>query len=184
MSDSPIVTERLLLVPMTVPFLEASLVGDLSSATALLSATVPTEWLSEQPFVALRLRQLRRDPHLQPWLLRAIIHRAGNTMIGHIGCHDRPGAAYLRPYAPAGVEIGYTIFPPYRRQGYAREALAGLMHWATEERKVTQFVLSISPRNEPSRRIAHHFGFVSKGLVEDEEDGPETIFVLTVSGNE
>ena len=75
MSDSPIVTERLLLVPMSVPFLEASLAGDLSAATALLSATVPSEWLGEQPFVALRLRQLRRDPALQPWLLRAIIHR-------------------------------------------------------------------------------------------------------------
>lgn len=39
-------------------------------------------------------------------------------------------------------------------------------------------VLSISPTNQPSRQIAQHFGFVQVGTVEDEEDGPEDLFVL------
>lgn len=179
---STIATERLLLVPMTMPFLQAGINDDLATASALLGATVPQMWLAAQPFMALRLPQLRRDPTLLPWLLRAIVLRQEQIMIGHIGCHDRPGAAYLQPYAPNGVEFGYTIFAPYRRQGYAREALAGLMAWAQAEQGITQFVLSISPQNEPSRRIAQHFGFVQQGTIEDDEDGPEDIFVLTVSG--
>ena len=180
MSDAVIATERLVLQPMTVPFLERSLAGDLDGAAELLGATVPADWLAARPFVELRLRQLRRDPALEPWLLRAIIHRESNAMIGHIGCHDRPGASYLQPYAPTGIEIGYTIFFAHRRQGYAREALAALMAWASRDHGVDAVVLSISPNNEPSRRIAQHFGFTQKGTVEDEEDGPEDVFVLAL----
>lgn len=175
-----IVTERLRLIPMTVPFLQSSLAGDLGAAGNLLGATIPEDWLSSQPVMALRLRQLRRNPALQPWLMRAMVHIESDSMIGHIGCHDAPGAAYLQPNVPNGVEIGYTVFFAHRRQGYAREALAGLMQWAHNEHAITQFVLSISPQNEPSRRIAHHFGFVHKGVVEDDEDGPEDVFVLTL----
>ncbi|MEZ4684235.1 MAG: hypothetical protein R2932_59490 [Caldilineaceae bacterium] len=55
---------------------------------------VGANWL-----IQLRLSQLESDPALQPWLLRAIIHRTQKTMIGHIGFHDYPGAAYLHAYA-------------------------------------------------------------------------------------
>jgi RimJ/RimL family protein N-acetyltransferase len=179
-TDAPITTERLLLVPMTVPFLEACLGGDAAAARTLLGSAVPAAWFAEAWLMRLRLGQLQQDSGLTPWLLRAIIRRDTNMMIGHIGFHGYPDAEALRDYAPGGAEMGYTIFPDQRRQGYAREAVAGLMAWATASHGVTQFVLSISPTNAPSRQIAHHFGFVQVGTVEDEEDGPEDLFVLKV----
>ncbi len=177
-SAAPIVTERLLLRPMTVPFLEACLAGDAAAASRKLEATVPALWLEEAWLMRLRLEQLQQDRGLEPWLLRAVVQRATNTMIGHIGFHGYPDSEGRREYAPGGAEIGYTIFPDYRRQGYANEAVAGLMAWATETQGIAQFVLTISPTNLPSRQIAHRFGFVQIGTVEDDEDGPEDVFVL------
>lgn len=180
MHTDAIATERLLLIPMTPPFLVACLAGDLPKAEATLGATVPDSWLEETWLMELRLGQLQADSGLQPWLLRAIVHRESNTMLGHIGFHGYPGGAYLQEYAPNGAEMGYTIFPAYRRKGYAREAAAALMAWAREMQGVHQFVFSISPDNAPSQRIAAHFGFRKVGQWDDEEDGPEDVFVLDV----
>ncbi len=130
----------------------------------------------------LRLDQLTADPALQPWLLRAVVRRHDGTMIGHIGCHTAPGAAYLRPWAPDGVEFGYTIFPPFRRQGYATEAADALMRWAQRTYAVERFVMTISPANEPSRRIAQHFGFQQVGTHVHPQDRPEDIFVRELLG--
>ncbi|MEZ4621572.1 MAG: GNAT family N-acetyltransferase [Caldilineaceae bacterium] len=175
-----IVTPRLILAPMTVAFLTAALAEDQQRASAELGAQVPRDWVEANWLIQLRLSQLESDPALQPWLLRAIIHRTQKTMIGHIGFHDYPGAAYLHAYATAAAEMGYTIFPAHRRQGYAREAVAALMAWAETEQGVTQFVLSISPDNLPSQRIAAHFGFQRVGQWEDAEDGTEDVFLRIV----
>jgi RimJ/RimL family protein N-acetyltransferase len=128
-----------------------------------------------------RLTQLRDDPTLQPWLLRAMGLRGDGRMIGHIGFHTRPGAEYLRDLAPGGVELGYSVFEPYRRQGFATEACAALMSWAHREHGVGRFVVSISPGNLPSLRIAQHFGFRKVGMHIDEEDGPEDIYVREIA---
>ena len=98
-------------------------------------------------------------------------------MIGFIGFHTLPGADYLNPYAPGSVEFGYTIFVDYRRKGYASEAAGALMDWATREHDVTRFVVSISPINKPSLRLAQKFGFRKVGTVTDIEDGVEDVFL-------
>jgi RimJ/RimL family protein N-acetyltransferase len=170
-------SERLTLISMTPVFLEACLAGDLIVATCLLGLSVPPGWLSERPLMKIRLDQLRRDSTLQPWLLRAIGLRQEQVMIGHIGFHSRPGADYLRDFAPGGVEFGYTVFAPFRRQRYATEAAEALMAWASREHYVTRFVLSISPDNRPSLRLARRLGFQKVGGHVDDEDGPEDIFV-------
>ena len=162
---------------MTPAFLEACLAGDGETAAQLLNLTIPPEWLQAQRLMQIRLDQLRRDPGLQPWLLRAMSRRRESVMIGHIGFHDQPDAEYLRGFAPGGVELGYTVFAPYRRQGYATEACAALMTWACQEHQVTRFVVSINRDNRPSLRIAEHFGFQKVGAYLDDEDGPEDVFV-------
>jgi RimJ/RimL family protein N-acetyltransferase len=123
-----------------------------------------------------RLAQLLADPSMQPWLLRAIGLRHTGTMVGHIGFHARPGADYLRELAPGGVEFGYTIFAPFRRRGYAREACRALMDWARREHGVTRFVVSIGPTNVASIALAQQLGFRRIGSHIDEVDGPEQIF--------
>ncbi len=173
-----ITSARLALVPMSPEFLEACLMGELAVATRLLGRPISPEWLAEEALMRVRLDQLHQNPALQPWLLRAIILRATQTMIGNIGFHSAPGPEYLATIAPAGVEFGYTIFPAFRCRGYAREASAALMAWAAEQHHVDQFVLTISPTNLPSLRIAERLGFRKVGAHVDDVDGPEDIFLL------
>lgn len=172
---APIFTARLALVPMAIPFFEASRARDLGRASELLGATVPEEWLDEGAIMGIRLGDLRGDPGALPWLMRAMVRRDDQMMVGHCGFHGPPGAGYLEPYAPGGAEMGYTVYPAYRRQGYATEAVRGLMGWGAA-RGVPAFVLSIAPANGPSQAIARRLGFVRVGSHIDPEDGMEEIF--------
>jgi [ribosomal protein S5]-alanine N-acetyltransferase len=170
----PIPAERLELRLMTPAFLEASINGDQAQATQLLDATIPAEWWEERGLITRRLEQVHHDPSYQPWLPRAIVLRPQPMMIGHINFHTAPDPEYLRALAPGGIEFGYTIFPQFRRQGYATEACLALITWARQQ-QVMRFVLSISPANEPSLRIATRLGFAKIGSQMDEEDGLEEI---------
>ncbi|HMN28379.1 MAG TPA: GNAT family N-acetyltransferase [Caldilineaceae bacterium] len=174
---------RLNLIPLTPAFLEASLATDQPAAEKLLGLTIPPEWFAatNRGVMQLRLGQLRAEPGLQPWLLRAIAPREKGLMVGAIGFHTRPGAAYLAALSPGGVEFGYRVFEPFRRQGYASEASIALMNWAHAQHGVTRFVLSISPENHVSLGLAQKLGFTRIGAQIDEEDGPEDIFEWRVS---
>ena len=169
---------RLDLLPMTPAFLAASLAGRRSEAQALLGAVVPETWPQERGVLALRLRQLQEDPSLQPWLLRAMRLRAGSRFVGQIGFHTAPAPAYLEPFAPGGVELGFSVFPPFRRQGLAREACLALMEWARTIHGVPRFVVSIAPDNEASRALARGLGFRKVGSHVDEVDGVEDVYAL------
>jgi RimJ/RimL family protein N-acetyltransferase len=109
--------------------------------------------------------------------LRAIVRKQDRRVVGHIGCHAKPGADYSPFLRPAGVEFGYTVFAPYRRQGIARTALLGLMDWALAH-GASHFILSISPENMASLSLAARLGFVKVGSHLDEKDGPEDILEL------
>jgi ribosomal-protein-alanine N-acetyltransferase len=171
---------RLDLIAASPDFLQASINADLDSASRLIGLTLPSEWREAKWLMELRLKQMRENPALEPWLLRAIGLRKTKTMIGHIGFHTLPGAEYLKTYAPGSVEFGYSIFPNYRRMGYASEAVQALMDWATREHEVTHFIVSIGPANEPSLRLAQKFGFRQVGTTTDDQGRVEDIFLLEV----
>ena len=173
-------THRLDLIPMTPAFLRASLGGDLIEAGRQVGLALPGTWPDIRDILALRLGQLESEPALQPWLLRAIGLRSSGEMVGHIGFHASPGADYLEPWSPGGVEFGFTIFPPHRRRGYAREASLALMQWARDVHDVSSFVVTISPGNGPSLALAAGLGFVRVGTHVDEVDGPENVLVRNI----
>jgi RimJ/RimL family protein N-acetyltransferase len=122
---------------------------------------------------AIRLRDVRRDPAARPWLLRVIALRAEDPreVVGLIGFHGRPDAQ-------GRVEIGYEVFPPHRRRGYAREAVTGLLDWATRRHRVRRFLAAIAPDNDASMQLALGLGFRQVGAQVDEDDGVELIFEL------
>ena len=163
---------------MTSAFLQASLEGNLVEASHLIGLALPDAWPDSVEVLTLRQKQLDADPELQPWLLRAIALRDRRELIGHIGFHTAPGAPYLDPWCPGGVEFGFTVFPPHRRKGYAREASKALIHWALEVHGVERFVLSVSPANHASQALAASLGFLRIGEHEDELDGVEDVLCL------
>ena len=169
----PIHTERLDLVSMTVPFMQALVAGDVAGATAEIGATVPVDmpdYLAD--FLRFRLAQLAVDPSIRQWLGRAMVITDGNGrrhVIGSIGFHGPPDEQ-------GRAEIGYKVEPAYRRRGIAREAAAAMFGWAYATHGVRRFVASISPTNEPSLGLAAGFGFAQVGEQMDEIDGLELVF--------
>jgi RimJ/RimL family protein N-acetyltransferase len=98
------------------------------------------------------------------------------AMIGHAGFHGPPGVN--GPAAADAVEIGYSIFEPWRGRGYATEVARALIDWAHRERGITRVIASVSPENAPSLVIVRKLGFVQTGELWDDEDGLELVFEL------
>ena len=71
------------------------------------------------------------------------------------------------------MELGYTIEPDYRRNGYAKESAIAMMEWAWREHRVRTFFLSIGPENVPSMRMAESMNFRKVGERQDDIDGLE-----------
>ena len=165
-------TERLRLVPLDEASMAALLVG------GKVPFAVPGGWPDEHDarFLALRLQQLRESPERRAWPVCAIV--LADAMIGHIGYHGPPGANARR--AADAVEVGYTIFPEHRRQGYATEAVRGLIEHARGQ-GVSGVIASVSPQNEPSLALVRRLGFVEVGRHWDDEDGEELEFELDLS---
>ena len=166
----PIPTERLDLVSLTPEFLDTTLAGESREAARLLGARLPDVWPSLADTQRVFLERLRADAALAAWSLRAIVLRAEHLMVGHVGFHDAP--------TPDGVELTYTVFAPFRRRGYAREACLTLIDWAQREHGVERFVVSIAPANAPSLAVARMLGFRRIREAVDEVDRPEHVFEL------
>jgi RimJ/RimL family protein N-acetyltransferase len=158
---------------MSPAFLQASLDGRLDEAAILLGAILPADWPGDsERTVRWRIDDLAANPAAQPWLLRAMVLREPERrMIGNVGFHDPPG--------PEGkAEVGYGVWPEYRRRGYALEAVEALFAWASREHGIQRFVASVGPWNEPSLGLVRKMGFVQTGVQMDEYDGEEWVFEL------
>lgn len=171
-------SNRLNLVLLDSEALQSSLAADIRALQSNLGVEVSPDWFEAKELIELRYQQIQREPEYQPWSLRAVILREKAKLIGHIGFHTRPGASYLQSFAPHGVEFGYSIFPAFRRHGYARESAFAVMEWAYQQHSVSEFVLSISPDNHPSLKLAQGLGFYKIGSHVDKEDGFEDIYRL------
>jgi RimJ/RimL family protein N-acetyltransferase len=166
------------LVSMTREFMEAVLAGRLAEAERELGAALPTAPPDEglERFLRRRIGQLREDPDIQRWLTRAIVlPGTGRAMVGNVGFHGPPGVNATDN--ERALELGYAVLPEHRRQGYASEAVGGLIAWARTQ-GIGHFVASVAPANEPSLAIIRKLGFVRTGQQMDPEDGLEHVFEL------
>lgn len=177
MSDE-IETPRLRLRYMSEDFLLACHDDEAALAQDLIGLKVDAEWLREKNLMALRLSELHSDVEYAPWSLRAIGDVSTGAMVGHIGFYSRPNPTYLRPYVQDGVELGYAVYPAYRRQGYAVEAIKGLVTWAAAEHGIENFVMATEPENRPAIALANKLGFEKAAEHVDPEDGLEYVYVL------
>lgn len=175
-----IITSRLSLRLMTEDFLEASLNRDVKKNESLIGLKISQDWLDENDLSRLRLGDYRRDAEYILWGLRAIGLKESNEMIGFIGFHTRPNPEYLQKYAPHAIEFGYTIFVQNRRQGFAEEALIGLMNWAIEQYPLQNFIASVSPTNIASTAMIKKLKFEKVAEQMDEVDGLEFVYQLSV----
>lgn len=183
-------SDRLELVLLTRDAMAALADGKREEAEALVGVAFPDDWPDEHDgrFLRFRVKQVDGDDAHAPFLVRAIAladeretrrrgSRGGRPMIGHIGFHGKPGVN--APRKASALELGYTVFPEYRRRGYAEEAIRALIRWAGEEHGVATFIASVSPENQPSLTLVRKLGFAEIGRHWDDEDGEELEFELT-----
>lgn len=166
-------SDRLDLVPMSLELMEALLREDRESAQAMVGYRIPPDWpAGMESVLRFRIAIARERPQALPLLLRAMVLRAEPGLVaGRLGFHG--------PVDDGGMlEIGYEVFPEYRRRGYAREAVVAMMGWARRDPSVLRFRASVSPQNLPSRNLVTGLGFTEVGSQWDEEDGEETLFEL------
>lgn len=109
----------------------------------------------------------------------ALVEKASGELIGVAGLtvpreEPRDGMEWYRKELPgyggtdesvAGkaemveLELGYHIFPPYRRKGYARESCLAILNYAEAELEAERICLRIAENNLPSKALARTLGF-------------------------
>lgn len=82
----------------------------------------------------------------------AIVDQAQNRLIGDL---------YLKQMDDA-AEIGYTVAPQFARQGYAREAVLGLLQQLGVSRRTVR--AAVMPDNAPSLALLQSLGFQKTGV--------------------
>ena len=170
-----ITTERLRLVPVPPAALRFFLERRREEAQALLGVAIADEFLSPRDdyFSQMQLNRMEESPDDRDWMVRLMVLKSSPTAIGNIGFHGPP--AFI-----GRAELGYTVFAPWRRQGYALEAIRAMLAFAARRGSPSVFI-SISPGNAPSLALAERLGFRQVGVQEDEVDGTELVFELPVS---
>lgn len=168
-------TQRLELVPVTLPLVEAVMRGDRRGAESILAAAFPAVWpgrqLIEQAFCA-SLDAVRADPEKRLWGDRLIIlpsDRFGDRrVIGSVVFHGFPAGGGGRSLSPGIAEVGYGINGIYQRQGLATEATGAAVQWALEQPGVHAVQAVTFTLNTSSRRVLEKIGMTVVGT--DEHD--------------
>jgi RimJ/RimL family protein N-acetyltransferase len=97
------------------------------------------------------------------WQLRgygyyAVEEKATGRLVGRVGFTDSEGWP--------GFELGWTLAPEARGQGYAREAARFLLDYAFERLERPHVMSLIHPDNAPSIRVAEYLGQRVEGQTE------------------
>jgi RimJ/RimL family protein N-acetyltransferase len=95
--------------------------------------------------------------------------RAGTSFCGIVvlaGSNERIGSASIHPSSVPqthGVEISYMILPEFQRRGFAIEIAKGLVDHAFGVMRVERILITASPANAISNRIAERLRFECLG---------------------
>lgn len=120
-----------------------------------VSGEVSPEWLAK----------LRDAKAADPWVHGfAIVHRERSLVIGNAGFKGPPDEEGM-------VEIGYGIVPACEGRGYATEAAAALVSFASRDERVRRIRAHTLPEANASTRVLAKCGFERIGEVVDPEDG-------------
>ncbi|MFC9502659.1 GNAT family N-acetyltransferase [Streptomyces sp. NPDC057002] len=164
-------TKSVRFVELSSTAMNALLKDDLAQAGAEAGVALPEFFLTDRAKWVWRYRvgQLDADPGCAGWLTQAVVAEPEGAVVGYAGFHGPPDDAGM-------VELGYTVVPAHRRQGYARAILTALLERAAAEARVRIVRATISPDNTASLATIAGFGFVEVGEQWDDEDGLELIF--------
>src|SRR5471032_1122312 len=150
-------TSRLHLISATLQTIEDE-AADRDRLGRTLDASVPADWpppLNDEQSRQFFLAGLRESTQSGGWMQWYIIRNEADrprTVIGNGGFKGAPSDDGM-------VEIGYSLFPAYHKQGYATEAVAGLLGWAFSHAQVTHVIAETLPDLAASIAVLGRSGF-------------------------
>ncbi len=168
-------TQRLELVPVTLPMVEAALADQPHEICRLLGASLASMWpgreLIERAFCA-SIDAIRANPEARLWGDRIALSRGPErTVIGSVIFHGHP--------IDGLVEVGYGVDVAFQRSGYATEATLACVNWALEQPGVTLVRATTPPWHTASMRVLIKCGFADVGPIEHETLGEVLAFERT-----
>src|SRR6266705_6273915 len=144
-------TKRLQLIPFTLDLKKAAM-NDRARLVEMLGVYVPEHWpgpdLAEAlPFFVENMEKAPSEPAWD-WIA---IHTSDQVVTGDIGFMGGPDQGGV-------VEVGYSIVPEYRNQGYATEMARGLIAWAFQEKGIKVVTAACLDDNTGSIKVLEKAG--------------------------
>ncbi|MFJ3720618.1 GNAT family N-acetyltransferase [Streptomyces sp. NPDC090057] len=167
MNHEPLsISKRVRFVELSAKALRALADGDLAGGSAEAGVALDEYFVCDRArwIFGYRADQLAKDPSAAPWITRAAVSEPDGVVVGDAGFHGPPDEAGM-------VEVGYTVVPGYRRQGYARAMLRALLVRAAAEPGVSTVRARIGSDNTASLATIAGFGFTRVGEQGNERDG-------------
>ena len=155
-------TRRLDLIATTLEHIEAELARP-SALGPLLGVAIPPGWppgeYDRHALEYFHTQMLAGGPSVVGWWGWYAITRNSrgerDTLVA--------GAGYLGPPKDGSVEIGYSVIPSARRQGYASELVSALVDHAFMDPSVHQVIAHTSDENAASTGVLLRSGFERVG---------------------
>ncbi|UUU38048.1 GNAT family N-acetyltransferase [Streptomyces sp. NBC_00162] len=172
MNNEPLpIAKRIRFVELSAKALRALADGDLAGGSAEAGVALDEHFVCDRArwIFGYRADQLTEDPSAAPWITRAAVSEPDGAVVGDAGFHGPPDEAGM-------VEVGYTVVPGYRRQGYARAMLTALLARAAAEPGVRTVRATIGSDNNASLATIAGFGFTRVGERGTERDGIAIVF--------
>ena len=147
-----ILTERLIIVPVTLGITRALLDGS-NKEIEKLGIKVDEKWPTEDtkdilPIINRSLEKARIPSGFEFWM---IVKKDSMQVIGDIGFHGKPNEK-------GEVEIGYGLIEKERGKGFGFEALRAIMDWLSTQDSVRVIKADCLISNIPSIRILEKVG--------------------------
>ncbi|MFF0782825.1 GNAT family N-acetyltransferase [Streptomyces sp. NPDC003720] len=172
MNHQPLsISKRVRFVELSAKALRALADGDLAGGSAEAGVALDEYFVCDRArwIFGYRADQLAKDPSAAPWITRAAVSEPDGAVVGDAGFHGPPDEAGM-------VEVGYTVVPGHRRQGYARAMLRALLVRAAAEPGVRTVRARIGSDNTASLATIAGFGFTRVGEQGNERDGLAIVF--------
>ncbi|MET9721854.1 GNAT family N-acetyltransferase [Streptomyces zaomyceticus] len=177
MNNESSTTKNVRFVELGERTLRALAEGDLAGGSAEAGVALDEYFVSERSrhIFGYRAEQIAKDPSAAPWIARAAVSEPDGTVVGDAGFHGPPNEAGV-------LEIGYTVAPRYRRQGYARAMVKALLARATAEPDVRLVRATIRWDNTASLATVEGAGFTRVSEKANESGGSDIVFELELAG--
>lgn len=146
-------TERLLLRDITIEDKQAIFDYRSDAEANQFQSWIPETLEDVESFIQRNTTEFNQP---ESWYQLLITHKDTKAVIGDIGIHFF-GSEHLQ------VELGITLNTSFQGQGYASEALKGVIHFLFNDLNKHRIMASVDPANTDSIKLMERIGLRKEG---------------------